>query len=141
MQKSTVIHQQPLLCPITLECNPSEELIIQSYLDIFELNGFHIQCKDTNPVGQRLLVYTIPVSKNTKFSIDDIHDLAGLLSQEIFQNSFQNDPDRNNSYFDSISNKNKNYDSSNDLNKHVSKVVLFNENLMSNQGADITTNS
>ena len=40
LQRSTVIHQQPLIAPLVVETSASEELVIMENVATFEANGF-----------------------------------------------------------------------------------------------------
>ncbi len=83
LQKSTTIHQQPLIMPLKVEVSAAEELVIMDNLPIFEANGFklNIDKSDTAIPGSRIYLEAIPYSKSTKFGIDDIHELASMLSE------------------------------------------------------------
>ena len=43
LQRSTKIHQQPLISPINLSLSAAQEAIIMDNMDIFEANGFKIR--------------------------------------------------------------------------------------------------
>lgn len=83
LQKTTTIHQQPLIMPLKVEVSAAEELVIMDNLPIFEANGFklNIDKSDTAVPGSRIYLEAIPYSKSTKFGIDDIHELASILSE------------------------------------------------------------
>ena len=83
LQKTTTIHQQPLIMPLKVEVSAAEELVIMDNLPIFEANGFklNIDKSDTAVPGSRIYLEAIPYSKSTKFGIDDIHELASMLSE------------------------------------------------------------
>ena len=42
LQRSTVIHQQPLIAPLVVETSASEELVIMENIITFEANGFRM---------------------------------------------------------------------------------------------------
>ena len=67
---------------MTLRCPPSEEIIIQEHLEIFAANGFHIQYCDDAPAGTRLKLCSLPFSKNTVFTVDDVHELASMIGSQ-----------------------------------------------------------
>lgn len=87
LQASTTVHQQPLICPITLECPPAEEILIQENMSVFAANGFHLRFDPRSECGRRIQVLSVPYSKGTKFGIEDIHELASLLSQDAGSSS------------------------------------------------------
>ncbi len=83
LQKTTTIHQQPLIVPLKVEVSAAEELVIMDNLSIFEANGFklNIDKSDAAIPGSRIYLEAIPYSKSTKFGVEDIHELASMLSE------------------------------------------------------------
>jgi DNA mismatch repair protein PMS2 len=83
LQKTTTIHQQPLIVPLKVEVSAAEELVIMDNLSIFEANGFklNIDKSDAATPGSRIYLEAIPYSKSTKFGVEDIHELASMLSE------------------------------------------------------------
>jgi DNA mismatch repair protein PMS2 len=68
------------LCrPMPLELPVSEELTILEHMSVFEVNGFRFVSSNDAPAGRRLSLAAVPFSKNTRFGVDDVHELASLL--------------------------------------------------------------
>ena len=80
LYKNTVVHVQPLIRPTSFEATASEELTIIDYLDIFKKNGFHLTVDHDAAPGRKLKITALPFSKKTTFGINDVHELADLLS-------------------------------------------------------------
>eukprot|EP00750_Incisomonas_marina_P030387 INCI7483.3.p1 GENE.INCI7483.3~~INCI7483.3.p1 ORF type:complete len:410 (-),score=97.98 INCI7483.3:267-1340(-) len=81
LQKSTKIHEQPLIRPMPIEVTVAEEITIQQHMETFEANGFRFEV-DTNAVpGKQLRLKSFPFSKSTTFGVEDVHELASLLRQ------------------------------------------------------------
>lgn len=76
-RRDTIMHTQKLLAPIRLHVPASEELTISENLDVFKRSGFEISTDEVD--GLRLI--SVPFSKQTQFGVDDVHDLAALLSE------------------------------------------------------------
>jgi DNA mismatch repair protein PMS2 len=43
LQRHTVVHQQPLIHPLTLETTAAQEMTILDHLHVFEENGFKLR--------------------------------------------------------------------------------------------------
>ena len=71
---------QPLLIPQTMDVSSANEQIITQNLSIFEENGFRLTYDSSNRIGNRLLLWTKPVYKDVEFNVNDINELASLLS-------------------------------------------------------------
>lgn len=82
MQRNTKIHQQPLLKPLVIEMTANLENVVEDHLAVFEANGFHLRVDEEAPVGQRVSMLTMPFSKGTQFGVNDVLELASLLSGE-----------------------------------------------------------
>lgn len=80
LQQSTVIHQQPLIHPYTIEASPAEESTIKDNVEVFEANGFKLRIDESAPPGERVKLMAVPLSKNQLFGSDDIHELASMLA-------------------------------------------------------------
>ena len=83
-QQSTVIHQQPLISPISLEASAAEEIVIMENISTFEDNGFKLSVDPAAPSGSRIKLLAVPFSKSTQFGIEDVHELASLLSDGLY---------------------------------------------------------
>lgn len=68
--------------PLVVEMTANLENVVEDHLPVFEANGFHLRVDDTAPVGQRVSMLTMPFSKGTQFGVNDVLELASLLSGE-----------------------------------------------------------
>ena len=60
--KKTIIHEQPLIRPLPLELNPSEEACVMDHMDIFQANGFRFTFDADAPIRHRLSLTALPHS-------------------------------------------------------------------------------
>ncbi|KAH8894042.1 hypothetical protein GQ53DRAFT_821161 [Thozetella sp. PMI_491] len=83
LQASTVVQSQRLVQPKTLELTAVEEEIIMENLPALERNGFNVRVDDTGeqPVGSRCQLLSLPLSRETTFSLADLEELLYLLSE------------------------------------------------------------
>ncbi|KAF2973476.1 hypothetical protein GQX73_g30 [Xylaria multiplex] len=81
LQASTVVQSQRLVHPKTLELTAVEEDIVQQNIDALETNGFIISFDDSGdqPVGTRCQLLSLPLSRETTFSLTDLEELISLL--------------------------------------------------------------
>ncbi|KAF0689025.1 Aste57867_19480 [Aphanomyces stellatus] len=79
LQRTTVIHQQPLVRPMSMELTAVEEMTILDHLAIFKKQGFHFQVDEGAPVTQKLKLISLPFSKHTQWGVDDVRELVSLL--------------------------------------------------------------
>jgi len=89
--KKTVMHEQPLIQPLRLELNPSEEACVLDHMDIFQANGFRFNFDAEAPIRHRLSLTALPhsgahegrkaVQVCSIFSFIEL-DLLLLLNQE-----------------------------------------------------------
>ncbi|KAI0967709.1 hypothetical protein F4678DRAFT_445290 [Xylaria arbuscula] len=81
LQSSTVVQSQRLVHPKTLELTAVEEDIVQQNLDALETNGFIVSYDDSGdqPVGTRCQLLSLPLSRETTFSLVDLEELISLL--------------------------------------------------------------
>src|SRR5271154_1049704 len=58
-----------------------EESIVLDNLDIFKLNGFDIRhsTNESNTIGKRCILHSIPMSGNTIFTLSDLEELIHLI--------------------------------------------------------------
>jgi DNA mismatch repair protein PMS2 len=80
LQRTTVIHQQPLIMPLLLEATASEEIVISDNLETFENNGFKIQIDENAISGRKIKLLSVPFSKHILFGQDDVRELASLIA-------------------------------------------------------------
>ncbi|KAI0405015.1 hypothetical protein F4802DRAFT_210931 [Xylaria palmicola] len=81
LQASTVVQSQRLVHPKTLELTAIEEDIVQHNLEALESNGFIVSFDDSGdePVGTRCQLLSLPLSRETTFSLTDLEELISLL--------------------------------------------------------------
>lgn len=81
LQASTIVQSQRLVYPKTLELTALEEEIVMENLPVLEANGFIVNFDTTGeiPVGERCKLVSLPVSRETTFSIDDLMELLALI--------------------------------------------------------------
>ncbi|KAI0908455.1 hypothetical protein F4823DRAFT_599063 [Ustulina deusta] len=81
LQASTVVQSQRLVHPKTLELTAVEEDIVQQNIDALETNGFMVSFDDSGdqPVGTRCQLLSLPLSRETTFSLTDLEELISLL--------------------------------------------------------------
>ncbi|KAI1170177.1 hypothetical protein F4777DRAFT_570117 [Nemania sp. FL0916] len=81
LQASTVVQSQRLVHPKTLELTAVEEDIVQENIDALEKNGFIVKFDDSGdqPVGTRCQLLSLPLSRETTFSLADLEELISLL--------------------------------------------------------------
>ncbi|KAI0429419.1 hypothetical protein F5Y09DRAFT_310464 [Xylaria sp. FL1042] len=81
LQASTVVQSQRLVHPKTLELTAVEEDIVQQNIDALETNGFIVSFDDSGdqPVGTRCQLLSLPLSRETTFSLADLEELISLL--------------------------------------------------------------
>ncbi|KAI1816444.1 DNA mismatch repair protein MutL [Poronia punctata] len=81
LQASTVVQSQRLVRPKTLELTAMEEDIVQENMDALEANGFIVSFDGSGdePVGSRCQLLSLPLSRETTFSLADLEELISLL--------------------------------------------------------------
>lgn len=82
LQASTVVQSQRLVQPKTLELTAIEEEVIMENIASLESNGFNVKIDDSgeSPVGSRVQLLSLPLSRETTFSLADLEELIFLLS-------------------------------------------------------------
>jgi len=83
LQATTTIHEQRLIQPLPMELTAMEETVIMDHLDVFRKNGFQFVVDEEAPPMKRLQLLTLPMSKTTTFDVNDIHELASLLTDQL----------------------------------------------------------
>ena len=81
LQRSTVIHQQPLLCPLSLEASAAEEMVIEEHMSVFEQNGFRIRVDSEGMPGKRVFLLAVPFSRGVQFGRGDVMELASMINE------------------------------------------------------------
>ncbi|KAI9645633.1 ATP-binding mismatch repair protein [Ciborinia camelliae] len=82
LQATTIVQSQRLVYPKTLSLTALEEEIVAENLDILEQNGFILTIDPSSQdVGGRCQLVSLPVSRETTFSINDLEELIALLAE------------------------------------------------------------
>ncbi|TEY39033.1 hypothetical protein BOTCAL_0471g00110 [Botryotinia calthae] len=82
LQATTIVQSQRLVYPKTLSLTALEEEIVAENLDILEQNGFILTIDQSSQnVGGRCQLVSLPVSRETTFSINDLEELIALLAE------------------------------------------------------------
>ncbi|RDW79635.1 hypothetical protein BP6252_04273 [Coleophoma cylindrospora] len=83
LQATTIVQSQRLVRPKTLDLTAVEEEIVMENLKALESNGFVVSIDESGetPVGQRCQLVSLPLSRETTFSLTDLNELIALLSE------------------------------------------------------------
>jgi len=81
LNRESKIDRQPLVSPHPLQLTPAQELMAESHLEVFRLNGFELHRDETKPPGRRLRIASLPTCRGLVFSEKDIHDLLYKLEE------------------------------------------------------------
>jgi DNA mismatch repair protein PMS2 len=83
LQATTVVQSQRLVRPKTLDLTAMEEEIVIENRAALETNGFVVTVDESGdvPVGQRCQLISLPLSRETTFSLSDLEELLSLLSE------------------------------------------------------------
>ncbi|QCE06573.1 DNA mismatch repair protein PMS2 [Vigna unguiculata] len=81
LSQSTILNQQPLLRPITLELSPEEEIVASMHMDIIRKNGFTLEEDPNAQPGCRFKVKSVPF--NVKELISTLCDGDGHMECSI----------------------------------------------------------
>ena len=83
LQSSTVVQNQPLVRPYTLNLTAIEEEIIFENNDVLLKNGFvvTIDTSGDEPVGRRCKLLSLPMSREVIFDMADLEELIALLAE------------------------------------------------------------
>ncbi|KAK3688424.1 hypothetical protein B0T22DRAFT_153162 [Podospora appendiculata] len=81
LQATTTVQSQRLVQPKTLELTAVEEEIIIEHAAALQKNGFDVAVDQTGdkPVGARCQLLSLPLSRETTFSLADLEELIFLL--------------------------------------------------------------
>ncbi|KAI2636986.1 DNA mismatch repair protein MutL [Hypomontagnella submonticulosa] len=82
LQSNTVVQSQRLVQPKALELTALEEEVIRENLDALEANGFIVSMDESGdqPVGSRCQLLSLPLSRETTFSLTDLEELISMLT-------------------------------------------------------------
>lgn len=89
LQQTTTVQSQRLVQPKTLELTALEEEIILEHLPALERNGFSVRVDSSGlqPVGSRCQLLSLPLSRETTFSLSDLEELIFLLAENPTSNA------------------------------------------------------
>ncbi|KAI7786321.1 DNA mismatch repair protein pms1 [Diaporthe eres] len=81
LQASTTVQSQRLVRPKPLELTAVEEEIVIENRPALEANGFQVEADTSGdePVGSRCRLLSLPLSRETTFSLADLEELISLL--------------------------------------------------------------
>ncbi|KAH7030948.1 uncharacterized protein B0I36DRAFT_383852 [Microdochium trichocladiopsis] len=82
LQASTVVQSQRLVQPKQLDLTALEEEVIKENIPALEANGFQVEIDESgfHPVGQRVRLLSLPLSRETTFDLADLEELVSLLT-------------------------------------------------------------
>ncbi|XXG99158.1 hypothetical protein Hte_005493 [Hypoxylon texense] len=82
LQANTVVQSQRLVQPKLLELTALEEEVIRENLEALEANGFIVKMDESGeqPVGSRCQLLSLPLSRETTFSLADLEELISILT-------------------------------------------------------------
>ncbi|PGH16871.1 hypothetical protein AJ79_01515 [Helicocarpus griseus UAMH5409] len=83
LQAETVVQNQRLVKPKTLDLTAVEEEIILDNLSVLEKNGFVVEVDTSGdePIGRRCKLTSLPLSKEVVFNTRDLEELIVLLGE------------------------------------------------------------
>ncbi|KAI0111824.1 DNA mismatch repair protein MutL [Daldinia grandis] len=82
LQANTVVQSQRLVQPKALELTALEEEVIRENLEALGANGFIVAMDESGdqPVGSRCQLLSLPLSRETTFSLADLEELISILT-------------------------------------------------------------
>ncbi|KAH6673602.1 hypothetical protein B0J14DRAFT_512218 [Halenospora varia] len=83
LQATTIVQSQRLVYPKTLDLTALEEEIVMENLKALETNGFVVTVDESgeSPVGHRCQLVSLPLSRETTFSLEDLDELLAILTE------------------------------------------------------------
>ena len=83
LQATTIVQSQRLVRPKILDLTALEEEIVMENLAALETNGFIVTVDESgeSPVGNRCQLVSLPLSRETAFSLTDLEELIALLAE------------------------------------------------------------
>ncbi|XMA16578.1 hypothetical protein WAI453_009369 [Rhynchosporium graminicola] len=83
LQATTIVQSQRLVYPKTLDLTALEEEIVIENLAALETNGFIVTVDESgeSQVGNRCQLVSLPLSRETAFSLTDLEELIALLAE------------------------------------------------------------
>lgn len=89
LQNTTIVQSQRLVQPKRLQLTALEEEVVVENLEAIESNGFKISVDLSGdwPVGARCELTSLPLSRETAFTIEDLEELIALLGDNASDSS------------------------------------------------------
>ncbi|KAH8656185.1 hypothetical protein BGZ60DRAFT_495349 [Tricladium varicosporioides] len=83
LQATTIVQSQRLVYPKTLDLTALEEEILMENLRALESNGFVVTIDESgeSPIGHRCQLISLPLSRETTFSLEDLDELLAILTE------------------------------------------------------------
>ena len=83
LQAETIVGNQRMVRPVNLSLTAVEEEVVLENTDALEKNGFvvEVDTSGTSPVGRRVTLTSLPLSKETTFDTRDMDELIHMLSE------------------------------------------------------------
>ncbi|XP_058456188.1 mismatch repair endonuclease PMS2 [Malaya genurostris] len=79
LQRNTILQNQKLVVPQSLEMTAVNEMILMDNLEIFEMNGFRFEIDGGADPTRKVKLVAKPFSKNWEFGKEDIDELIFML--------------------------------------------------------------
>ena len=94
LQATTVVQNQRLVQPRSLQLTAVEEEIIFEYNEALLKNGFLLDMDTSGdaPTGQRCKLVSLPMSREVVFDVTDLEELIALLAESSASSSMKNVP-------------------------------------------------
>lgn len=89
LQNTTIVQAQRLVQPKRLQLTALEEEVVLENIEAIESNGFKINVDLSGdwPVGARCELTSLPLSRETAFTIEDLEELIALLAENAADSS------------------------------------------------------
>uniref|UniRef100_A0A146KSI0 Mismatch repair endonuclease PMS2 n=1 Tax=Lygus hesperus TaxID=30085 RepID=A0A146KSI0_LYGHE len=79
LQKTTIIKNQKLVVPQSLELTAANESVLMENLDVFKKNGFEFRIDENAPPTKKVLMTAVPLSGHRVFGREDVDELLFML--------------------------------------------------------------
>uniref|UniRef100_A0A182QTE5 MutL C-terminal dimerisation domain-containing protein n=1 Tax=Anopheles farauti TaxID=69004 RepID=A0A182QTE5_9DIPT len=79
LQRTTVLQNQRLVVPQSIELTAVNEMVLVDNLDVFEMNGFKFEVDGAAPATKKVRLIAKPYSRNWEFGKEDIDELIFML--------------------------------------------------------------
>jgi len=82
LRAKTVLARQRLVLPMTLDLGTLDEHTLSGNMETASKNGFNLEYDSNAPLGNRLKLFTVPVSEDVVFAATDLEDIASQIRDE-----------------------------------------------------------